>query len=161
MLKLLPKKGCVYCGSQEVGGTVIGEDGLIVMPGTESTDCYPTRQTRGWPCVWYHSIHSIPAITMSLPPRSSLLWCRCCVWYCNTCFQASTMLSDHPFWFISKVLCVGQDICDMRHVLMGVCHHVTLLILLPAHEGWGDCRTYSMWRGLPNSFFLHWHTAQM
>ena len=28
-----------------------------------------------FPCVWCHSIHSIPDIIMSHPPLSSLLWC--------------------------------------------------------------------------------------
>ena len=31
------------CESQEVGGTLIGEDGLMVMAGAESVECYPTH----------------------------------------------------------------------------------------------------------------------
>jgi hypothetical protein len=32
---------------QEVGGTLIGEDGLVVMAGAEQVECYQIQQTHG------------------------------------------------------------------------------------------------------------------
>ena len=35
-------------GTQEVGGTLIGEDGLVGMTGAESVECYQIHQTHGF-----------------------------------------------------------------------------------------------------------------
>ena len=55
---------------QEVGGTLIGENGLMVMTGAESVEWYQTW----FPGVWCHSICSVPAIIMSRSPLRSPLW---------------------------------------------------------------------------------------
>ena len=52
--------------SQEVGGTLIGEDGLVVMAGAESVEWYQIIKHMV-------TIYSVPAIFMSRPPLS--------VWY--------------------------------------------------------------------------------
>ena len=51
------------CYAQEVGGTLIGEDGVVVMVGPEWVAWYQIYQNQG-----FHSIHAVPAIMMSRPP---------------------------------------------------------------------------------------------
>jgi hypothetical protein len=58
--------------SQEVGGTLIGEDELMVMTGVEFMERYQIHQAHGFHVFWCHSICAIPAIIMSRPPLSSL-----------------------------------------------------------------------------------------
>ena len=66
------------CTSQEVGGTLIGEDGLVAITGAESGEWYQIQETHG-----FHGFQvfdaipfaPFPAIVMSRPPISSLLWC--------------------------------------------------------------------------------------
>ena len=49
--------------SQEVGGTLIGEDGLIVMAGMESMEWYRTHKTSG-----FHVFDTI--LSEDLSPRT-------------------------------------------------------------------------------------------
>ena len=58
-------KLCLMSAWQEVGGNLIGEDGLVVKAGVE-LEWYQIHQT--------HSICSVLAIVTSCPPLSSLLW---------------------------------------------------------------------------------------
>jgi hypothetical protein len=37
----------MHCRPQEVGGTLIGEDGLVVIAGAEEVEWYQIHQTRG------------------------------------------------------------------------------------------------------------------
>ena len=55
------------CTAQEVGCTLIGEDGLVVMAGAE------WYQVHGFHV--FDAIRSIPAIITSHPSLSSLHWC--------------------------------------------------------------------------------------
>ena len=55
--------------SQEVGGTFIWEDWLVVMAGAELGGTVLNTSNTWFPC---HSICSVPAIIMSRPPLSSL-----------------------------------------------------------------------------------------
>ena len=59
---------------QEVGGTLIGEDRLVVIAGAEIGRMVSNTSNVWFPCVWCHSIHSVPDIIMSCPPLSSLYW---------------------------------------------------------------------------------------
>ena len=54
---------------QEIGGTLIGEDRLVVMAGIE---WYQIHQTHGFHV--FDAILFIPDIIMSRPPLSSLHW---------------------------------------------------------------------------------------
>jgi hypothetical protein len=62
-----------YCGtlsSQEVGGTIIGEDGLVVMAGAESVEWYQTHQTHG--LMPFHVLRSSHYYEPSSPQQSPL-----------------------------------------------------------------------------------------
>lgn len=120
--------------SQEVGGTLIGEDRLQVMTGAESVEWNQIHQTRG-----FHVSDAIPfcsvlAIIMSRAPLSSLRWFKFTVRlygaFCKTVIRNRTKLGYNNYQenCISKLYTIKSKPFYMyshRHQ----CTHTALLVL--------------------------------
>jgi hypothetical protein len=76
LMKIITSPLCDLCnqgtlGSQEVGATLIGEDGLAVMAGAESVEWYHIYQTHG--LMPFHSLRSSHYYEPSSPQQPPLL----------------------------------------------------------------------------------------
>jgi hypothetical protein len=65
IIDLRSREAAIGSLAQEVGGTLIGETGLMVMTGAESVEWYQLHQTYGFQFFLCHSMCAVPAIIMS------------------------------------------------------------------------------------------------
>ena len=72
------QRQCIFSGlsctiPQVVGGTLIGEDGLMVMTGGELVEWYQINQPHVFHAFWCHSLRSKHYYELSSPPAVSIV----------------------------------------------------------------------------------------